>query len=242
MLLRNVLLLVLAAPAAPGRADDGYRRWLKYNRLADAGQRAQQRAALPFSTAASNDVVIVKTAAAELPRGLLGQLVLARAENTAAKCGILLSVKSSGSVAGGLRSREEFRIFSRGENLVVASQRSVGVLYGVFALLRQLQNGHAIANLNGRSGSRKKGATHLRMKASPYPTPPLGRVVHQLRGSHGVRPATTKCPWPALYLKSQPSYSYYPCLPAQSGKSYAYAPGKPLIFNWQWPPPYSDSS
>ena len=159
MLFRYLLLLLAFVAAAPrSMADDGYRLWLKYDRLTDAAQRAQYQAATQFIVAESKDVVL-QTAATELQRGLqslLGQPVpvLGKAAGNSTKRGILLLLNDSGNVSENAKSREGYRIFTQGKNLVVAGKSPAGVLYGVFALLRQLQTGQSIANLNVSSSPR----------------------------------------------------------------------------------------
>ncbi|UOQ96420.1 alpha-glucuronidase [Hymenobacter sp. 5317J-9] len=157
MLLRSLLLLLLVVAAAPRCvADDGYRLWLKYDRVADAARLAQYRAAAQFVAAGGSDVVL-KTAAAELQRGLqglLGQAVPLLAAPTGTKRGIVLAIDQSANVSGSSASRDEYQIATQGKNLVVKGRSGAGVLYGVFALLRQLQTGQSVANLRLSSSPR----------------------------------------------------------------------------------------
>jgi alpha-glucuronidase len=157
MLLRSLLLLLVLVGAAPRcRADDGYRLWLKYDLVADAGQRAQYRAAAQFISSNNSDAVL-KTAAAELQRGLqglLGQPVPLVAKGESTKRGILLAIDPSANVLGNPASKEGYRISTQGRNLVVTGGSGAGVLYGVYALLRQLQTGQSLANLNLSSSPR----------------------------------------------------------------------------------------
>jgi alpha-glucuronidase len=158
MLLRSLLLLlVLVGAAHLCRADDGYRLWLKYDLVADATQRAQYRAAVQFIASNGADAVL-KTAATELQRGVQGLLgqpvpVVAKAEGST-KRGILLSIDPSANVSGSSDSRDSYRIATQGRNLLVTGRSGAGVLYGVFALLRQLQTGQSIAALNVSSSPR----------------------------------------------------------------------------------------
>ena len=157
MLLRLFLLWLVIVVAAPRcRADDGYRLWLKYDLLGDAQRRAQYRAAMQFIAISSSNEVM-KTAALELQRGLqglLGQPVPVAAQAAKAKRGILLAVDPSASVSGGAASPDGYRIAAQGQQLVVTGRSGAGVLYGVFALLRQLQTGQAIAALHLSSSPR----------------------------------------------------------------------------------------
>ncbi|WP_210521808.1 alpha-glucuronidase family glycosyl hydrolase [Hymenobacter terricola] len=165
MLLRSALLLLVFIVAAPCcRADDGYRLWLKYDLIADSPQRAQYRAAAQFIAANGPDAVL-KTAAAELQRGLQGLLgqpvpVVEQAANGSSKRGILLVVSAAANVPDAARSTEGYRIFAQGRNLVVTGRSGAGVLYGVFALLRQLQTRQPLANLAGSPRIRYRLLNH----------------------------------------------------------------------------------
>ncbi|MBD2722395.1 alpha-glucuronidase family glycosyl hydrolase [Hymenobacter armeniacus] len=157
MLLRSLLLLLAVVAAAPRCvADDGYRLWLKYDRVADASRLAQYRAAAQFVAASGGDAVLT-TAAAELQRGLqglLGQAVPRLAAPASTKRGILLAIDPSANVSGSSASRDGYQISAQGKNLVVKGRSGAGVLYGVFALLRQLQTGQSVANLSLTSSPR----------------------------------------------------------------------------------------
>ncbi|WP_201981623.1 alpha-glucuronidase family glycosyl hydrolase [Hymenobacter rubidus] len=158
MLLRSLLLLLVLVGAAPRcRADDGYRLWLKYDLIADAGLRARYRAAAQF-IAVEGETEIAKTAAAELQRGLQGLLgqpvpVVAKAAESNRR-GIVLSVGPPANVSGSSGSRDGYRISAQGNTLRVVGGSGAGVLYGVFALLRQLQTGQALGGLKLSSSPR----------------------------------------------------------------------------------------
>ena len=157
MLLRLfLLLLVIVAAAHHCVADDGYRLWLKYDLLSNAAARTTARQAAQFIVAEGASPVL-KTAAAELQRGLqdlLGQPVpvLGKAKSTSR--GILLQVSSTANLPDSPGSAEGYRICPQGRNLVVAGRSGAGVLYGVFALLRQLQTGRPLVNLTLASSPR----------------------------------------------------------------------------------------
>jgi alpha-glucuronidase len=159
MLLRSVLLLlVIVSATARCVADDGYRLWLKYDLLADAKLRAQYRTAAQFIAVSGTDAV-AKTAATELQRGLQGLLgqpvpIMAQAPAAGAKSGIVLVVSSTANVPSGAQSREGYRVSAQGSNLTVTGRSGAGVLYGVFALLRQMQTQQPVAKLAVASSPR----------------------------------------------------------------------------------------
>jgi alpha-glucuronidase len=170
MLPRFVLLvLILVAAGHRSVADDGYRLWLKYDRIADATIRTQYQAAAQFIAADGQDAVL-QTAVTELQRGLQGLLdqpvpVVGKAEKNSTKHGILLVVDPTANVldlnsaanvtgkpkpakaSGILPKPEGYSIAQRGGNLVVTGRSGAAVLYGIFALLRQLQTRQPLSNL-----------------------------------------------------------------------------------------------
>src|SRR5688572_1728443 len=112
-------------------ADDGYRLWLRYERQAEV--------------AALSSIVLATPDAAESPT-----LVAAREELSAALASLTgrvldISLAARGEpVAGG--AREGFAITTTtGGAVRIAANSDVGALYGVFALLRQLQTGGTLA-------------------------------------------------------------------------------------------------
>ncbi|TPG71831.1 alpha-glucuronidase [Hymenobacter nivis] len=150
------LLLVFVAAAHRGVADDGYRLWLKYDRLADAGQCAQYQRAARFVATTGTDPVL-RTAAAELQRGLqglLGQPVPVQASMGALGGGIVLKLDRTAIDASTPNAAEGYRIYSEKNNLVVASPSAAGVLYGAYAVLRRVQTGGALAGWAVRSAPR----------------------------------------------------------------------------------------
>ena len=154
MLLRNVLLLfLLAGVARPSRADDGYRLWLKYDRVAETGLRQQYQAAARF-VASPGSTPVLQAAATELGRGLrglLGEPVLQLAAAGGRTGGIVLRVAAAGNEQLG---SEGYRIFSENKNLIISAATDRGVLYGSFALLRQLQTRQPLTGFTASSRPR----------------------------------------------------------------------------------------
>ncbi|MCK8492428.1 alpha-glucuronidase [Spirosoma sp. RP8] len=137
----RVLFSLLLLLTSRSYADDGYRLWLKYDLIKDAAKRDAYARSAQFIAVTGNSPTL-KAAADELQVGLQGLLgkavpVLTNAGNRTG--GIILSV-GNGPVAGAqLRTQEGYQITSRSNNIVVSSKSDAGVLYGAFALLRQLQ-------------------------------------------------------------------------------------------------------
>ncbi len=157
MLLRSAfLLLLLVVAAAPSRADDGYRLWLKYDRIANATERQQYARAAQF-VASPGTSAVLRAASAELRRGLgglLGQPVPVVAAAGGRTGGVVLRVAAQASAQGQPLKPEGYRIFSEKNNLVITGRTDRAVLYGAFALLRQVQTRQPLAGLDLRSNPR----------------------------------------------------------------------------------------
>lgn len=132
------LYLLLLAPLAKG--DDGYQLWLKYDRISNASLRTSYTRSMQF-IATEGSSPILNTATDELRqglKGLLGQSIPSVKVSGNRTGGILLQVTPMGADVKDL-TPEGYRIVKRQGNLQIISQTDAGVLYGVFALLRQLQ-------------------------------------------------------------------------------------------------------
>ena len=157
MLLRNVFLFLLCLMAAdPSRADDGYRLWLKYDRIGNTTERQQYARAAQF-VASPGSTPVLHAASAELQRGLgglVGQAVPVVASVGSRTGGIVLRVDTQASAAGQPLKAEGYRIFSEKNNLIITGRTDRAVLYGAFALLRQVQTHQPLASLSQSSNPR----------------------------------------------------------------------------------------
>ena len=139
---RPELLLALALAALTAgttRADDGYRLWLRYDRLTDAARRAADVSALGrivLATPAGTESPTIAAARDELATGLAGLL------------GVSPSVSLERTAAETTLGTEGYHLAAGTRDgtptLVIAANRDVGVLYGAFALLRRIQTGGAL--------------------------------------------------------------------------------------------------
>lgn len=140
----------------PARAEDGYDLWLRY-RPVPAEQAA---AALPLTRRLSpqGSSPTLDAATAELTRGLEGLLGRGPVvEPGTAPGGIVYGVASSPAIAAlGLPTsdlgREGYVIrtleIERRLTIVIAANSDVGVLYGAFALLREIQTGRPTSDID----------------------------------------------------------------------------------------------
>jgi alpha-glucuronidase len=157
------LLLVLALSAAPLgaglRADTGYDLWLRYRRVTDATRLAEYRRAFARVVVEGNSPT-ARATRDELTlalRGLLDTTVSVGAISGDSP-GVIVGLASSPSIGALLpverrppAGRESFVIANVQQGhravIVVAANSDVGALYGMFALLRELQMQRPVAAL-----------------------------------------------------------------------------------------------
>ncbi len=147
--IRRALALGLLAALAVccARAEDGYRLWLRYDRIDDEALRAAYAAAarnVVLETPNASDSPTLSAARDELIaglRGLLGSPVSFAIERA----------RAPRPATGG----DGYAIARRGDDtLVIAAGRDPGALYGAFALLRSLQTHVPVAGLAAASSPR----------------------------------------------------------------------------------------
>jgi alpha-glucuronidase len=131
---------ILALAAA--RAEDGYRLWLRYDRIPDEPQRAAYAALLGqvvLATPTGTDSSTLAAARDELTKGLKGLL------------GVEPSITLDRAAPDPAVGEEGYGItkVARGSRhcIVIAARRDIGVLYGAFALLRCVQTGRPLDDL-----------------------------------------------------------------------------------------------
>ncbi|GAB3030405.1 alpha-glucuronidase family glycosyl hydrolase [Spirosoma pulveris] len=132
-------------------SDDGYRLWLKYDLIKDVPRREDYARSAQFITL-NGTSPILKSAADELQMGLQGLLgktvpIIANAGNRTG--GIVLSVASAPNAGLQTLAADGYQLTGRKSgNITVSGKTASGVLYGAFALLRQLQTGQSLDNLS----------------------------------------------------------------------------------------------
>lgn len=148
----------LTALAGGAQAEDGYDLWLRYRPVEDAALRAGYLEHCRAIVVADDDPVI-QSAADELERGLTGMLTVAPGRDEGGPN--LVSGIEPGTVLLRIAESEPkadasdgFRVRtirnSEGSRIVIAGDSPSGTLYGVFALLRQMQLREPIDSLNIR--------------------------------------------------------------------------------------------
>ncbi|WP_128548659.1 alpha-glucuronidase family glycosyl hydrolase [Larkinella soli] len=149
LLLLFWLLVIGRAGAIPPAGDDGYRLWLKYDRITDDALRQSYARAAGF-IALSGDGPMLQTAAGELQTGLQGLLgkAVPRIGGAGNRTGGIVLAVTAGEP--GLQP-EGYRLSTRNGNLVVTGKTDAGVLYGAFALLRRIQTGQSLETISETS-------------------------------------------------------------------------------------------
>jgi alpha-glucuronidase len=168
-MIRPLILLcgVLLTTSTAARGEDGGDLWLRYRQLPRASRLAEYRAEVT-GLAMPGDSPTLRAAREELVRGLAGLLgrPLPLYAEAAQDNIVIAGTPASSSVVAQLplardlaaAGREGFVLRTISVNgrraIVVAANSDIGVLYGAFALLRQLQTNQPIATLSIASAPR----------------------------------------------------------------------------------------
>ncbi len=135
-------LLLLVWPVAL-HAEDGYRLWLRYERIGDEKLLAAYLPALGqivLSTPAGTDSATLAAARTELAAGLDGMLGL--------KAVVIVVAGAPASAVGEEGYSLQTTPRDGRRTIVISASRDIGVLYGAFALLRLIQTGEPVDKLN----------------------------------------------------------------------------------------------
>lgn len=147
-----LIALIVATAAFPAFAEDGYRLWLRYDRLP-----AAERTSVPASFAVGGESSTSAAIRDELKialSGLSGGDVKSVEETMAA---LVVGTPATSKLIADARFQLPengdgyvIKTWRRGRysTLFIASRTDVGALYGVFHYLRLLQTGERITNLN----------------------------------------------------------------------------------------------
>ena len=157
-LLTALASLAVGLAASPANAEDGYALWLRYRSLPSAVRAAAAVRATTIVAAPASSPTI-RVAVAELQRGLGGLLGRDESVGHAVRPGAILvgtpaelpAVAALHLPLAGLGDEGYLLRSARVDGApvtIVTANSDIGVLYGAFALLRQLQTGQSIAHLD----------------------------------------------------------------------------------------------
>jgi len=138
-------LLLLGLGLLNLRADDGYRLWLRYDRIENGSYKTAAIGTLQhiiLQTSSGTDAPIVASAGNELRDGLAGLLGITPTI-TVARRPFAKDTNEFDGDGYSLRTGHELPPGT----LVISSDRDVGVLYGAFDLLRRIQTGQSLGQL-----------------------------------------------------------------------------------------------
>ena len=149
--LAAVLGMILVT-CAPARAEDGYELWMRYRAITDRAQLDEYRDALSH-VVLPGETATLRVAREELLRGLRGLLDRAVTEGEEARNGsVVAGTPESSTAIRALPFQRELaeagpegfvirHVPIRGRpSVVIAANSDIGVLYGVFSLLRMVEN------------------------------------------------------------------------------------------------------
>jgi alpha-glucuronidase len=155
-----IALLIVAAGSADAFAESGRDAWLRYQPLTPA-VRSSLRIPLPTTVVVAGDGEVVRNAAAELARGVGRMTGRELAVSPAPPGGGAIYVGTLDRIRAAVRMAsppdaldpEGFWIgvthpSGIAPSLVVAGGSERGALYGAFALLREIAQGHDLSQLN----------------------------------------------------------------------------------------------
>jgi alpha-glucuronidase len=142
---RALVLFLLVVTTGVSHAEDGYRLWLRYNRITDEALRKKYASAIAevrLSCRQSAETPTLAAARRELETGLRGLLGVDVPV-------VITRLESVPEVAGdGYRIAPYPDIKRRtSQPIVIAANTEAGVLYGAFAFLRHLQTGQTVENI-----------------------------------------------------------------------------------------------
>jgi len=135
----KLLLLILLAISFTSRADDGYRLWLKYDAISNQNLRQEYVRYFNGINLQVTSTPIVETAIGELKVGLKGMLGIDKLNQNSK--GFIIKTDTK-------LKKEGFSIQEKNGQLILSGGDDKGILYGIFDLLREIQQKHSLKNIS----------------------------------------------------------------------------------------------
>lgn len=153
------------------RADDGYRLWLKFDRLQNRSLLQAYRQCAGFVENRFGETPILATAQKELKNGLEGLLGITLPRVPRVQGGGVVLEKRAGLPAEG------YRISLQANKIYVRASDEKGILYGCFDLLRHFQNERPLSELN------RSESPAIRLRMLNHWDNPLGTIERGYAGA-----------------------------------------------------------
>ncbi|MEI9957319.1 MAG: alpha-glucuronidase family glycosyl hydrolase [Ferruginibacter sp.] len=156
---KQLLLYFILAISSVAFADDGYRLWLKYDKIQNNNIVAAYKKQIQQVNISGTSETIQK-ATAELNTALKGLLDKTPVVNTITANGsLIIGTTSANTLIATLHLTEQNKITDEGFIIVskiiqgknctvITAKTDIGILYGVFHFIRLLQTQQDISNLN----------------------------------------------------------------------------------------------
>jgi alpha-glucuronidase len=155
------LIIVISLISRTLLADDGYRLWLKYDRINNTSVKDAYIKSFGFIATTGNSDIL-NNAAKELQTGLAAmtgkEIAIVKVPVNGQK-GIVLVLSRSPGSRNALAPKDGYAIEMQAGNTVITAEKEAGLLYGSFALLRHLQQQLPLEKVQGESHPK----IHLRM-------------------------------------------------------------------------------
>ena len=151
-----ILAMGFVLACSTARAEDGYDLWLRYKPVEASARAAYAARAAAMAPARAPESPTLKVARAELERGLTGLVGKPAAAAAGSRDGVIQLTISPQNDLG----EEGYRIRTQAVNgkktTVIAANRDIGVLYGVFRYLELIQTRQSIETLDIASSPKVK--------------------------------------------------------------------------------------
>jgi alpha-glucuronidase len=161
--MKKVIAILLSVLFTTAAAEDGYRLWLRYDRISDAAKLAAYKSLIKTWSVDGTSPTL-DAAARELTMGLNGLLggaitssppltgngILCARVNSPLLAGIKIDVPGTGGESFAIQSTT----INKKKTIVVTARQDIGVLYGVFHLLRMMQTHQDLSAISYASAPR----------------------------------------------------------------------------------------
>lgn len=138
--MKTILLSLFLFTYSFAQADDGYRLWLKYDRLKNTSKIAEYKPLMQFISNEMPESPMLLIAKKELKTGIEGLLGTKLNEVKKSKGGIIF--RKDATIPD-----EGYAIKTENGNIIISAKNDSGILYGVFELLRTIQTEKNIQSL-----------------------------------------------------------------------------------------------